>query len=335
MLKRGIDYWRKVWTVGLRPGSTLAVVFALLCVVAATLVRLSLGLVSPDSAVFAPYYAATLVAVLVGGSSAGLTAATAGGIAGALLFVPPQWGNTSFAAEQIVSLLLFAISSAVIIWAAESYRALLQRLRHEECARQLLNHELAHRIKNVLGSVQAIVYQSLRDQNELRERIVSRIAALAATNDLLIGSVNHVTSLRGILVREFLPYDLYRFHLDGPDIECPSSVALLLALIIHEMTTNAAKYGALSRNSGRIIVRWTNMANRLNLEWTECGGPQPSEPTRTGFGTMLLRSAVTQFNGSTKISYDPGGLRVNLALEFPQDLVVDSAAGQSTDALAA
>jgi hypothetical protein len=115
MIKRAIDWWRATWAIGLRPGSASAVLFALLCVAAASLTRVALGLISPDSAIFAPYYSATLVAALAGGVVAGLVAAIAGGIAAIALFVPPQWGTTPFIAEQLISLVLFSLSSVVII----------------------------------------------------------------------------------------------------------------------------------------------------------------------------------------------------------------------------
>ena len=106
------------------------------CVVAATVVRKGLGLISPDSAVFAPYYSATLVAALVGGAEAGALAFGVGGLAAYWLFVPPDWGVASFRLEQLVSLVLYGASSLIIIWAAESYRGLLQRLRSEEATRR-------------------------------------------------------------------------------------------------------------------------------------------------------------------------------------------------------
>jgi two-component sensor histidine kinase len=319
MFKRGIDWWSTIWSVGLRSGSIPAMLFALVCVVVATLMRIGLGLISPDSAIFAPYYSATLVAALVSGAAAGLLAAVVGGLVAVWLFVPAQWGSTPFMAEQVVSVVLFGISSLVIIWAAESYRGLLQRLRHEQCTRQLLNRELAHRIKNILASVQAIVRQTLRDQKGVRDDLIGRIAALSETNDLLITSHWRTAPLREILVHEFAPYDLYRFRLDGPDIECPASIAVFLALTIHEMTTNASKYGALSNAVGHISVTWKTCSNRFELEWVEFGGPEPKEPSRCGFGTKLFQAGLSQFNGSAKILFEPTGVRIRLALDFPQE----------------
>ncbi len=318
MLKRGLDWWRSIWGIGLRPNSIEAFVFALGCVAVATLVRLGLGLVSPDSAVFAPYYSATLVAALVGGAAAGGFAAAASGVVAVWLFVPPDWGLGSFVKEEVVSVLLFAMSSVVIVWAAESYRGLLARLREEEAIRRLLNHELRHRIKNTLANVQAIVNQTLREQTDLRGKIGGRIGALAATNDLLVASEWTGASLREILSVECAPYGRTRIDLAGPDVECPPTFALPIALVAHELATNASKYGALSRPEGRICVTWKMSGDRLALEWVERGGPKASRPLRRGFGTRLMQTSMRQFDGSIDMQFDDGGLRLELAATLPR-----------------
>jgi two-component sensor histidine kinase len=285
----------------------------------ATAVRVGLGIISPDSAVFAPYYSATLVAALVGGVEAGAVATSLGGIAAYALFVPPEWNLESFRVEQAVSIVLYGTSSVVIIWAAQSYRGLLRRLQGEETARRLLNLELVHRIKNMLAGVQAIVGHSLRDQHELLETVSARLAALGATNDLLIRAEWRSAPLRDILVREFAPYGLSRFELHGHDIDCPHAIAILLALIIHELTTNAAKYGALSVPGGRVRIAWRVVADRLAVEWTETGGPPVTEPARAGFGSTLLRSGVRQFQGTIERRFEPTGLSCAFSLLLPRE----------------
>jgi two-component sensor histidine kinase len=280
---------------------------------------MGLGLISPDSAVFAPYYSATLVAALVGGVEAGVLAAVLGGLAACWLFVPPEWNLATFRLEQLVSLILYGSSSIVIIWAAESYRGLLHRLRREETLRQLLNRELVHRIKNMLAGVQAIVGFSLRDQKDLLQTVRARLAALGATNDLLVRSERQSASLREILVRELAPYGLSRCRLHGDDIDCPYGIAVLLALMIHELTTNAIKYGALTTPAGRIEVTWSIESGRLALEWVESGGPPAMAPTREGFGSRLLRSGVKQFQGTVDFRFEPTGLRCRLSLTMPPE----------------
>ena len=310
--------WHAAWRMGLAPRSPTALFFAVACVAAASMVRIGLGIISPDSAVFAPYYSATLVAALVGGAEAGTLAAGLGGIAAYWLFVPPHWGLASFRLEQLVSLILYGTSSVVIIWAAQSYRGLLQRLRSEEATRQLLNLELVHRIRNILAGVQAVVGQALRNQDELLETVSGRLAALGATNDLLVRSEWQSAPLREILAQEFAPYGPARFRLHGDDVECPYAIAVLLALMIHELTTNAVKYGALSLPSGQVDVAWTLVSRRLTLEWVEHGGPKPKAPTREGFGTKLLRSGVQQFQGAVERHFEPGGLWCRISLTIPE-----------------
>ena len=94
---------------------------------------------------------------------------------------------------------------------------------------------------------------------------------------------------------------------------------ILLALLIHELTTNAAKYGALSSPSGRVRVAWNVAASRLALEWTEAGGPPAAEPARTGFGSTLLRSGVRQFQGTIERRFDPTGLYCAFSFVIPRE----------------
>jgi two-component sensor histidine kinase len=318
MMKLALTWWREVWRHGLQPGSFPSLLFALICVVIATVVRIALGELSSASTVFASYYSATLVAALVGGVPAGVLAACSGAFAGFWLFVPPDWKSHVFDQDQLVSALLFAGSSWVIIWAAKSYRDLLWRLRQEQDQRQLLNHELAHRIKNTLATVQAIAGQTLRDQPAVLGKLNDRIAALAATNDLLVKSEWGGASLREILAGEFAPYDPARFALNGEDFECPSEVATVLALIFHELTTNAAKYGALSVAYGRVTLSWTKRSDRVDFDWVENGGPPPAASRHEGFGATLLRKGLRQFDGVVEMNFAPSGLHCKLSLALPR-----------------
>jgi two-component sensor histidine kinase len=319
MMGWATNRWHSIWHLGLTPRSGNALLFAVACVVIATALRIGLGRISPDSAVFAPYYSATLVAALVGGAESGTLAAGLGAIAAYYLFVPEDWGLAPFRLAQLVSLVLYGTSCVVIIWAAQSYRGLLQRLRATEAARELLNRELAHRIKNILANVQGIVGQTLVDQKILRDAISARITALGATNDLLVKSNWHSASLREILIQEFSPYGLSRFELHGDDVDCPSALAVFLALVVHELTTNAIKYGALSKSGGRIDIAWAAVSDQLTLEWAESGGPEPTVPTHEGFGSKLLRSGARQFHGTVDCSLQRGGLRCRLSLLLPND----------------
>ena len=327
MARQLFRWWRTIWIGGLRPGSASSLLFALICVAIATSIRIALGELSSASTVFASYYSATLVAALVGGVPAGIFAAASGAAAGFWLFVPPDWKSHVFDQEQLVSALLFAGSSGVIIWAAKSYRDLLWRLRTEEEQRQLLTHELAHRIRNTLSIVQSLIGQTLRDQPAAFGKLTARIAALATTNDLLIKSEWRGAYLEEILAGEFAPYDPARFCLDGDDFECPSEVATVLALIFHELTTNATKYGALSTPQGTIALAWRSSDGRVEFDWVESGGPQPAASRRQGFGTTLLRKGIRQFGGSVDMQFARGGLRCPILAGFAGVLWVRESPG--------
>jgi two-component sensor histidine kinase len=317
MVRRLFGWWRAIWVGGLQPGSIASLLFALTCVVIATLVRVALGELSSASTVFASYYSATLVAALVGGVSAGTLAAVSGALAGFWLFVPPDWKSHVFDQDQLVSAVLFAGSSAVIIWAAKSYRDLLRRLREEEEQRQLLTHELAHRIRNTLSIVQSLIGQTLRDQPTALAKLGARIAALAVTNDLLIKSEWRGANLKEILAGEFAPYDPAQFLLDGEDFACPSELATVLALIFHELTTNAAKYGALSTPRGTVTLAWRKHDGHMEFSWVESGGPQPAASQRQGFGTTLLQKGLRQFDGSVAMEFVRAGLHCRFSLALP------------------
>lgn len=318
MVRFALVSWRRLWHDGLPPGSLGSLLFALTCVAIATLIRIAFGEMSEASAVFAPYYSATLVAALVGGAQAGGFAAISGAVAALWFFVPSDWKSHAFDQEQLVSYFLFAASSLVIIWAAKSYRDLLCRLRDEQDRRQLLNRELAHRIKNTLSIVQSLVGQTLRHQPMLLGKLNARLTALAATSDLLIKSQWRGACLKEILAGEFAPYDPARFALDGADFECPAELATTLALIFHELTTNAAKYGALSAPGGHVALSWISTSERVDFEWRESGGPPPAGARREGFGTVLLRKGLRQFDGNVAMDFAPGGLCCRLSLSVPR-----------------
>jgi two-component sensor histidine kinase len=318
MVEWGIQRWHRIWRGGLRPGSLGALLFALACVVMATGLRLLLGLLSHGITMFAPYYSATLVAALVGGMGAGSFAAVLGAITGYWLFALPEWRLTPDTTQQLTSLILYGISSGVIIAATESHRRLLQQLRSAESMRELLNYEFAHRIRNILANVQAILRQSLGDHKDVLEIVNARIAALGATHDLLVKSKSRAASVRDILTTEFMPYGLWRFELSGEAVECPAAVVVALGLILHELTTNAIKYGALSRPDGRVSILWRREGHRLYLEWAERGGPQPTEPAGSGFGTRLLHSCLKSLGGSAQLRFEPSGLKCSLSLCLPE-----------------
>ena len=156
------------------------------CVLIATMIRLALGYVAFESSAFGPYYAATLIISLLCGWRAASAGATVGGFCAFVLFVLPDIGPLGTKATAVVSLCLYGASSIVIISAAESYRKLLVHVRAQEQYTKLLSNEMAHRIKNILTVAQTIVWHSLPEDPLVRDKVSSRLAALARTNERVL-----------------------------------------------------------------------------------------------------------------------------------------------------
>ena len=221
---------------------------------------------------------------------------------------------------------------------------------------QLLIRELHHRVKNTLATVQAIVGSTARTApsvDAFYEAFVGRIMSLAHTHSVLTEATWQTASLRTLLESELKPYAdpaispamplggaagqaldqklPPRVTLDGPDVALPSEIAVPIGMAIHELTTNAAKYGAFSNRTGRLAVAWAvepepaapgsppSKRQRLNFTWHESGGPPVARPTRQGFGSRLLqRVLTTQVQADVAIDYDPKGLRLVMIAPLPE-----------------
>jgi PAS domain S-box-containing protein len=162
-------------------------------------------------------------------------------------------------------------------------------------AQQLLMRELQHRIKNTLSTVRAIAARSARttsDPAAFVKAFEDRLIALAATHELLTQGKWEGADVRDLVERELRPYDISRLRLRGDSQLIPPRAALPLGLALHELATNAAKYGALSTDRGRVELEWwaedRSDGPRLRVQWREFDGPEVGRPSRRGFGTELL-----------------------------------------------
>lgn len=191
----------------------------------------------------------------------------------------------------------------------------------------LLIRELHHRVKNTLSTVQAIVGSTARGAHSIDEfyrDFTGRIMSLANTHSILTEELWQRAPLAELLRKELEIYDdgAERVTIGGPALELPSDYAVPLGMAFHELTTNAAKYGALSNDRGRISITWTldetPARPRVSLSWVESGGPPVATPTRQGFGTRLLdRVLAAQVKADVGIDYAPEGLRVTLSFALP------------------
>jgi len=214
-----------------------------------------------------------------------------------------------------------------IIGASKIARDITERKRLEEQL-LLVNRELHHRVKNTLATVQAVISSTARRAQsiaEFQQAVTERITSLARTHTLLIEKDRRGASLQDILHSELAPYDDgsgHRVRLRGPEVRLPSEIAVAFGMGIHELTTNAAKYGAFSLPTGCLGVTWSLEEQaggcRLTLEWQEQGGPPVKQPERQGFGSVLLQRALgRQLGGEVETTYAPDGLQVRISATLP------------------
>jgi two-component sensor histidine kinase len=191
-----------------------------------------------------------------------------------------------------------------------------ERKRAEE-QRHLLINELNHRVKNTLATVQSIARQSLRGATsmaEAREALSDRVVALAKAHDLLTRESWEGAELQEIVLGVVNAHGgRERFAVNGPPVWLTPTLCLSLALALHELATNAMKYGALSAEGGSVAIDWEVMEPlgeaRLRLRWIERGGPRVEPPTRRGFGSRLIeRSLAAEIGGTVTLEYPPDGI---------------------------
>lgn len=204
-----------------------------------------------------------------------------------------------------------------------------ERKRTEE-QQALLVRELHHRVKNTLAMVQAITASTARavdNVEDFKTALFGRIQSLAKTH-LLLADYEHAAKFENILRSELDAFDdgsHERIVLSGPEVILTSYVAVPLGMAIHELTTNAAKYGALSVYGGKIAVTWSvtiDAARRtLTFDWVESGGPAVAQPLRQGFGSRLLAFVLPgQIQAESRIDYAPDGVHVHCALPLPAEI---------------
>jgi two-component sensor histidine kinase len=196
-------------------------------------------------------------------------------------------------------------------------RDITERKRNQEQIATLAR-EAEHRGKNLLANIQATVKLSQADTPEgLKEAIEGRIRALANVHSLF-GTRWIGGDLSTIATQELAPYSgegETRVRIEGPQVVLESDAAHAMAVVLHELATNAAKYGALSVANGRIDLRWSHEPNgELNLRWTEMGGPAVREPTRRGFGRRMVEKLIAQQKGKVHLDWHAKGLGCQITL---------------------
>ncbi|WP_443136822.1 sensor histidine kinase [Methylobacterium sp. Leaf85] len=205
----------------------------------------------------------------------------------------------------------------------------------------LLIHELNHRVKNTLATVQSIAIQSLRgldtpEAAAAKAAFEARLLALARVHDVLTRESWEGAELGNVVADATAPLDSTeagrsRFIVSGPHLRLPPRLALSIAMALHELGTNAVKYGSLSREGGTVTISWSVVKEpetRLLLRWSESGGPPVTKPTRTGFGSRLIeRSLARELDGEVQLMFAASGVVCSIEAPVPPPTLLERKAG--------
>ncbi|WP_456733490.1 PAS domain S-box protein [Bradyrhizobium sp. USDA 3364] len=221
----------------------------------------------------------------------------------------------------VVSLTVSPVKDAhgKIVGASKIARDITQQKRNQEHI-SILAREAEHRSKNILSNVQAIINLSQSDTAEgLKEVISGRIQAMANVHSLFVETRWIGAEVSAIAKQEFAPYleesDEKRIVMDGLQTMLEPAAAQAIAVVLHELATNATKYGALSIASGRIELAWSQTEDRrLTLRWTELGGPGINAPRRKGFGSRLIEGTISPLGGKVLFEWRAEGLVCEIVL---------------------
>ncbi len=216
-----------------------------------------------------------------------------------------------------LSVLLWALTTLILLGGRHAQTLLLARQEYET-VRNVLTRELTHRVKNTLATVTSLAMLTRRGAisvDAYADALTSRLRALSATHDLLTNRDWTNAPLRAVLEAELAPYSKasdVRLNLTGPDVTLSANIALSLGLAIHELVTNAAKYGAFSVKDGVISIAWTisDTSDTVRLDWQESNGPTVKKPKTRGFGSDLIEKLMArELNSEIEINFDPLGVR--------------------------
>src|SRR5882724_11262752 len=316
-----IDEFRRAWHGTSQPSLLFSVGFAASCLALSTAARWCLALIRTEI-FFTPYIPAVFFVTAFGGLRVGIATAILGGALGATV----NFSDAQADFARMALMVIYLIVCGLTIWGIEHYRSvalhhreLSKRLIREEEYRKLVVDELQHRLKNKTSTIHAVLHQVLQDQPQVWNSIDHRIRALSATDDLIARVDGSGCDIKDLLRSELGPYGHVRFNLNGEPLFLPAKLAVSLALIFHELATNAGKYGAFSAANGMLQVSWSvsddnpdipvlKTAPLLKITWDETEGPAVENVGAAGFGTKLLASALRAFDGKTEIRYLKSGV---------------------------
>lgn len=301
------------------PSTPRAIVYAVALVGAPTLLRLLMDPVVTGLA-FLTYFPFVLIAALFMSGRQAMAVTLLSAITANFLFMEPRF--TFFATQaDTVGTVFFVIAASMIVAVGQTLRRAVRELEHSRTREGLLNRELQHRVKNTLAVVQGLATQTFRPVSgagEPLDKLHGRIRALAEANEILRHGHWEECRLPELAVRALEPFNSKgALDLTGPQCSLPEESCVPLVLALHELATNAVKYGALSTENGAVKLSWKTLDDaagekELSLKWQEIGGPLVAQPTMKGLGSKLLRRQSGL--DDVKLAFEPTGVECDIRI---------------------
>jgi two-component sensor histidine kinase len=302
-----VDYHNNAnWVLRIRPWSLHALLLAVLSVGASTGLRMIFAQFGA-TLFFAPYFPAVLIVAVFAGLPGAVLVTALTTVIAWLAYFQPAFEFSQLSGTQIANLATFWLSAVLVIWFAQVYRKTVTTLLDTERARELLIGELNHRAGNTFAVLQAIISGTVSSDRE-RKSLIDRLQALARANRLISETRNGHVSFSALIMDETAAYATPdRLHVEGPQVQLEGETARSVALVLHELLTNATKYGALSNERGKVRINWYCDDGKCLLRWTEIDGPTIVTPTRFGFGSRMIKASLSQIAGTIEPRFGPDG----------------------------
>jgi two-component sensor histidine kinase len=276
------------------------------------------ALVAPLLLSNTPYiacFAAVFAATVRGGRLGGAVSALLTGLLANWSFVGGS-NRLELSGPHLWSFLIFALMAAFVIALVDTMTAAVRREAALRERMEVIGRELQHRAKNAMAVVVALIQQTGRHAttiDDFQSKLIDRLHALGRAQTALDESSGGAASLRALIDEVVSPFDVggrITGDMVGSDVGISRETAVGLCLVLHELATNATKYGALSVPSGSVGLRWTISKGKVSMLWQERGGPPVEHPTRTGFGSRLFKRVMPE--GSVNLRFDPVGVRADI-----------------------
>ena len=288
--------------------------YALAIFVLAVIARVLIDFVVPERLPFITFFPAVFLAAYYLGRGPGLLVLVLSTLVGTAWIDPSGQSPITF---YIASALLFLAVAGMIVFLVDALMMAHEKLRQQEQQLEMINRELKHRIKNLFAIADSVCQQTINaggSAKEMSRAVSGRILAIASAQDLLSTTATEGAEMKEIVgkLASSLAPTPSRIRVEGEPFRLPVDATTPFALILHELATNALKYGAWSKENGWVHVKWTATSELLQFKWREHDGPALAPPVREGLGRKLIKSSLP--GARVDHSFKPDGLQCEIDL---------------------